>query len=536
MRLFRFAPLLVLLAQAAWPQGMLHLKTRTFSPTASSAPVRPGQGASDSVLHYVVMFNSYPGASVRAELARRRIQVLAYVPDNALMVSARELSLDGLGVSWVGPLDAADKISPLIVNQAAGAYLVIFQPDTDIFSDAALLQDRGFTLVQNASLLAGQLLATGPYSGISGLAALDAVAYILPASDDLQAGNPVMGCAGAVTEAGPVADYVLVDSGWSPDPGGGVALHYFFDSVTPDLSDSVIQSQFARAFAEWEQYANITITPASQPQMARSIDILFARLAHGDAYPFTGPGGVLAHTFYPVPTNPEPLAGDMHLNADESWTVGGAVDLYSVVLHETGHALGLGHSDNPADVMYPYYNLETGLSANDIAGVQALYGKSGQATTGTGSTGTTGTGSTGTTGTGSTGTGTTGTTGAGGTGTTGTGTGSTGTSGTAGTGSTGTTGTKSGSDTVPPSLTIVSPSTTIASSYSATISISGVASDNVGVTSVEWSTSTGSTGNATGTTSWSATIPLLVGNNVVTVRAYDAAGNSSWRALTVVRQ
>jgi hypothetical protein len=89
---------------------------------------------------------------------------------------------------------------------------------------------------------------------------------------------------------------------------------------------------------------------------------------------------------------------------------------------------------------------------------------------------------------------------------------------------------------VPPSLTIVSPSTTIVSSYSATVSISGVASDNVGVTSVEWSTSTGSAGNATGTTSWSATIPLLVGNNVVTVRAYDAAGNSSWRALTVVRQ
>jgi hypothetical protein len=28
---------------------------------------------------------------------------------------------------------------------------------------------------------------------------------------------------------------------------------------------------------------------------------------------------------------------------------------------------------------------------------------------------------------------------------------------------------------------------------------------------------------------------LLVGDNVVTVRAYDAAGNSTWRALTVVR-
>jgi hypothetical protein len=27
----------------------------------------------------------------------------------------------------------------------------------------------------------------------------------------------------------------------------------------------------------------------------------------------------------------------------------------------------------------------------------------------------------------------------------------------------------------------------------------------------------------------------LVGTNTVTIRAYDAAGNSSWRAITVVR-
>jgi hypothetical protein len=57
----------------------------------------------------------------------------------------------------------------------------------------------------------------------------------------------------------------------------------------------------------------------------------------------------------------------------------------------------------------------------------------------------------------------------------------------------------------------------------------------VAVSSVEWTTSTGAAGTATGTTSWSAAIPLLVGNNTVTIRAYDAAGNSSWRAVTVVR-
>jgi hypothetical protein len=64
----------------------------------------------------------------------------------------------------------------------------------------------------------------------------------------------------------------------------------------------------------------------------------------------------------------------MHLNADESWNVGSSIDLFSVALHEAGHALGLAHTDDPTAVMYPYYKFHAGLLANDIGGVQALYG------------------------------------------------------------------------------------------------------------------------------------------------------------------
>src|ERR1019366_4803190 len=215
------------------------------------------------------------------------------------------------------------------------------------------------------------LLISGAFSALPSLAALDEVAYILPASAELQDGDAIIGCAGALTPVGSAAQYVQADSGWSKDGNGHVALQYFFDTETPKVEESLVRSEIARAFAEWARYANITITPASQPNLARSIDILFARFAHGDAYPFDGPGGMLAHTFYPVPGNPEPIAGDMHLDADESWSVGGTVagtvDIYSVALHETGHALGLGHSDNPSAVMYPYYRLQTELSPDDIA-------------------------------------------------------------------------------------------------------------------------------------------------------------------------
>ena len=39
-------------------------------------------------------------------------------------------------------------------------------------------------------------------------------------------------------------------------------------------------------------------------------------------------------------------------------------DLYSVLLHETGHSLGLNHPQNPVEVMYPVYQgIRTGLAA-----------------------------------------------------------------------------------------------------------------------------------------------------------------------------
>jgi len=528
--IIRISFLLLILLQAAWPQGVIRLKTRNLVPAEAAAPVHPG-GASVA-RHFLVLFGSYPGPDVVAQLASRRIQVLAYVPENALMVSTEVLNLQGLDVTWSGPMEAADKISP-VVTASGGAYLVLFQPDTDMTANQALVENLGFAVIPNSSLLAGQLVVSGAFSGLSEVAALDQVAYILPASLSLQGGDIVMACGGALTESGPVAQYVQMDAGWSKDANGSISLQYFFDSVTPKIEESLVRSEIARAFAEWARYANITFTAATEPGLTRSIDILFARFAHGDAYPFSGPGGQIAHTFYPAPYVGEPVAGDMHLNADEPWSVDGSgVDLFSVALHETGHALGLAHSDNPSAVMYPYYSFQTGLTPDDIAGIQAIYGaiapSSPAAPVSSGSAGASATGSTGT---GTAGSGTSSGTSSSTSSSTSAGASNTSTSSASNTG----TGTTSGADTVPPTLSIVNPGSTIVSTSSATISVSGTAADNVAVSRVTWTTSTGGSGTASGTTAWSATIPLLVGDNVVTVRAYDAAGNSTWRALTVVR-
>ena len=94
-------------------------------------------------------------------------------------------------------------------------------------------------------------------------------------------------------------------------------MRYFIRSLTDKMDADTARSEIERALREWTRYANFTFSPGQQGA-ERTVDILFARGSHGDGYPFDGAGAALAHTFYPAPPNPEPIAGDMHLDADEA--------------------------------------------------------------------------------------------------------------------------------------------------------------------------------------------------------------------------
>ncbi|XP_019385817.1 PREDICTED: matrix metalloproteinase-20-like [Crocodylus porosus] len=108
------------------------------------------------------------------------------------------------------------------------------------------------------------------------------------------------------------------------------------------------------------------------------IMITFASKEHGDFFPFDGPRGILGHAYGP---EEEAIGGDVHLDEDEFWTIGyvkKGYDLFSVVAHEFGHSLGLGHSKDPNALMYPKYKFFESkgfqLSHDDRTAIQSLYG------------------------------------------------------------------------------------------------------------------------------------------------------------------
>ncbi len=65
------------------------------------------------------------------------------------------------------------------------------------------------------------------------------------------------------------------------------------------------------------------------------------------------------------------FAGDIFINTSVAYTPS---TLYSVALHEIGHALGLDHSTDPASAMYPTLNNQRALTNGDVLAIRSLYG------------------------------------------------------------------------------------------------------------------------------------------------------------------
>ena len=459
---------------------------RTDTETIRESQVSVRRLAADRS-HYLIQFASPPRPEEIAELKNRGARITSYVPDNAVMVAAPDrLSLDGIPVRWHGRLRLEDKLSPeLFASESREpepveqVFVVELHPDVGTDDGRSLMREVEMREVHHPDLLPNQLLVRGSKEQVARLAGWDEVAYVFPASEDLVYGRPVQPCAGALTDQGGVSQYAKVNQGWSKDGLDYAEVAYVIGKITSRIPAESARAEIERAFAEWSKYAKLRLSAGSDSGAPRTIALLFASGNHGDWYPFDGLGNVLAHTFYPAPRNPESIAGDMHLDDDETWNVGSKVDLFTVVLHEAGHALGLGHSDKPEAVMYPYYRFAAGLTDDDITSIRELYG--------------------------------------------------------------GTDEVQSASTpkpVVPPlSLNIISPAIQVLSTTQAFISLSGTATGGSGTIEVRWTSDQGFSGIASGASSWTvASVPLSVGANGLTVTASDSNGAVMSKSLTVTRQ
>lgn len=161
--------------------------------------------------------------------------------------------------------------------------------------------------------------------------------------------------------------YALQGSKWASNE-----LSYRISKYPRRVKDRVaVDKEIARAFKMWSDVSPLTFTHKKTGPV--NIDIQFVRGEHGDGDPFNGPGGTLAHAFFPR------YGGDAHFDDEEKWTIDEytGVNLFQVAAHEFGHSLGLSHSDVRRSLMAPFYRgFEPGfqLDRDDIDGIQSLYG------------------------------------------------------------------------------------------------------------------------------------------------------------------
>lgn len=191
-----------------------------------------------------------------------------------------------------------------------------------------------------------------------------ASAYVLGPTTPGKWGNPTLGTGATITwSLTGTIDCSAESAGMSC-----TALSTFMPSG--------FEAQIQAAFNAWSAVANLTFVQVVDNGVAFNAAGTNADIRIS-GHTFDGASGTLAHGFFP-PANGATAAGDIHFDTAENWVTSfgaGGIDIFQVMAHELGHSLGLDHSTVPGSLMNPFYSEAfSGPQADDIAGMQALYG------------------------------------------------------------------------------------------------------------------------------------------------------------------
>ena len=213
------------------------------------------------------------------------------------------------------------------------------------------------------------------FGALVGAALLTAVAtpssaFVLGPTSPGKWGNPLLGTPGGTVT------YSLMGSGITIDERNSDGVGF---NGTSDLLSSFLPSGFEAqidlAFDAWSAIADINFMKVTDSGLAFNFPEATGDIRIG-GHTFDGAGGILAHGFFP-PANGVSAAGDIHLDSDELWKIGfggAGFDIFTVLTHEIGHAIGLDHELTETALMNPFYSEAfSGLKPDDIAGARFIY-------------------------------------------------------------------------------------------------------------------------------------------------------------------
>ena len=179
----------------------------------------------------------------------------------------------------------------------------------------------------------------------------------------------------------------LITISFMPDGtnlGGGVASNLFSTFNSKSNLAGKWQNVILQAAQTWAQQTNINFEVVPDDGAPAG--------SGADEQGFSGFGDIriggynfncstLALTYQPPPDNNFSIAGNMTFNTGQSFNIGSTYDLYTVAMHEFGHALGLNESSVGNAVMYgTYTGRKTALASDDISGIRSIYSSNGPRT------------------------------------------------------------------------------------------------------------------------------------------------------------